>query len=374
MLTCQILCGLPISAGAVPRLAVIARELGPDGVSILLDDPAQIPIAARLRAESGVAPRAFIKVDMGGRRAGVETDSERFSAVATDALAAHKKGDIILHGLYSHAGQSYGGDSRVAAMKMMGAETGAMLVGADKIKALAAEQGVSDLPTLVLSGGASPTALSIQNLVTQNPNAEGSTPELQQEVSALTSLFDKVKSNGHAVEIHAGVYPILDLQQLAAHSISSSLLSYSDIALTVMAEVHSTYPGRGANGTSEALIGAGGLALGREFCKAYDGMAMVSPWGRKGVEYPTCDVEDLEEWTVGRFSQEHGILTWAAGKRKGQPSGAPTDEVTVGQKLRLWANHACITSSHFGWYFVVDEDRKGKEDEVVDIWIKTRGW
>lgn len=358
----------------MPRLAIIAKELGPDGVSILLDDPAQIPIAARLRAESGVAPRAFIKVDMGGRRAGVETDSERFATVATDALAAHKKGDLILHGLYSHAGHSYGGDSRVAAMKMMGAETGAMLVGADKIKALAAEQGVSDLPTLVLSGGASPTALSIQNLVKQNPSAEGSTPELLQEVAALTSLFDKVKANGHAVEIHAGVYPILDLQQLAAHSISSSLLSYRDIALTVMAEVHSIYPGRGANGTSEALIGSGGLALGREFCKAYDGMAMVSPWGRKGVSYPTWDVEDSEEWTVGRFSQEHGILTWAAGKRKGQPSGPPTDEMTVGQKVRLWANHACITSSHFGWYFVVDEDREGKEDEVVDIWIKTRGW
>lgn len=311
---------------------------------------------------------------MGGRRAGVEADSERFLSVVKEALAAHQKGDIIIHGLYSHAGHSYGGDSRVAAMKMMGAETGALLVGADKIKALAAESGITNLPTLVLSGGASPTALSIQNLVQQNPGAESATAELQAEVEALSTLFATVKTNGHAVEIHAGVYPILDLQQLAAHSISSSLLSWGDIALTILAQVHSTYPGRGENGTPEALIGAGGLALGREFCKAYDGMAMVTPWGRKGIELPTCDVEDAEEWTVGRFSQEHGILTWAAGKRKGSPSKPPTDEVAVGQLVRLWPNHACITSSHFGWYFVVDEDREGKEDEIVDVWVKTRGW
>lgn len=371
---CQILYGLPINALAVPRLSAIAAALGPDAVSILFDDPAQIPIAAQLRASSGIVPRAFIKIDMGGRRAGVEAASDRFISVVKDALAAHKNGDIIIHGLYSHAGHSYGGDSRVAAMKMMGAETGAMLVGADKIKALAADSGVTNLPTLVLSGGASPTALSIQNLVQQNPGAETATPELQAEVQTLSTLFETVKKNGHAVEIHAGVYPILDLQQLAAHSISSSLLSWGDIALTILAQVHSTYPGRGADGTPEALIGAGGLALGREFCKAYDGMAMVTPWGRKGIELPTCDVEDAEEWTVGRFSQEHGILTWAAGKRKGTPSKPPTDEVSVGQLVKLWPNHACITSSHFGWYFVVDEDREGKEDEIVDIWVKTRGW
>ncbi len=312
---------------------------------------------------------------MGGKRAGVVADSDRFLEVADAALVAHRNGNIILSGLYSHAGQSYGGDSRAAAIKMMGAEIAAMKVGADRITARAAEQGVSNLPVLILSGGASPTALSVQNLLTQDDAQASSTPQLQTEVQSLTTLFGTVKNSGHVVEIHAGVYPTLDLQQLAAHSMSASRLSWGDIALTILAEVHGTYPGRGEGGTPEALVGAGGLALGREFCKAYDGMALLAPWGRPGVSLPTCDVEDYEGWTVGRFSQEHGILTWAAGKRKGAvSSGPPSDMVEVGQKVKLWPNHACITSSHFGWYFVVDEDRPGKEDEIVDIWTKARGW
>ncbi|ATY59755.1 alanine racemase domain [Cordyceps militaris] len=370
----NVLYGLPITANAVDRLAAIARALGDGSVSILLDDPAQLPVAAKLRQASGVAPRASIKIDMGGKRAGVVADSDRFLEVATAALEAHRNGDIVLAGLYSHAGQSYGGDSRAAAIKMMGAEISAMMVGADRIKARAAEQGVANLPALILSGGASPTALSVQNLVSHGETQATSTPELQTEVQSLTALFGAVKSSGHVVEIHAGVYPTLDLQQLAAHSMSASRLSWGDIALSILAEVHGTYPGRGEGGTPEALIGAGGLALGREFCKAYDGMALVTPWGRPGASPPPGDLEDYEGWTVGRFSQEHGILTWAAGKRKGAVSGAPSDMVEVGQKVKLWPNHACITSSHFGWYFVVDEDQPGKEDEIVDVWTKARGW
>ncbi|TQV97895.1 alanine racemase domain-containing protein [Cordyceps javanica] len=379
----NVLYGLPITANAVDRLAAIASALGEGSVSILLDDPAQLPVAAKLRQASGVAPHASIKIDMGGKRAGVAADSDRLLEVAGAALSAHRNGDIVLAGLYSHAGQSYGGDSRAAAIKMMGAEITAMMVGADRIKAQAAEQGVSSLPALILSGGASPTALSVQNLLSQHDDDDdaqaASSPELQAEVQSLTTLFGAVKSSGHVVEIHAGVYPTLDLQQLAAHSMSASRLSWGDIALTVLAEVHGTYPGRGENGTPEALVGAGGLALGREFCKAYDGMAMVTPWGRPGASPPAGDVEDYEGWTVGRFSQEHGILTWAAGKRRASSKtaaalGPPSDMVEVGQKVKLWPNHACITSSHFGWYFVVDEDQPGKEDEIVDIWTKARGW
>jgi D-serine deaminase-like pyridoxal phosphate-dependent protein len=85
-------------------------------------------------------------------------------------------------------------------------------------------------------------------------------------------------------------------------------------------------------------------------------------------------VEDHEGWTVGRFSQEHGILTWAAGKGRSKKETQARDAMEAGQKVRLWPNHACITSSHFGWYFVVDEDREGHEDEIVDVWIKARGW
>lgn len=338
---------------------------------MLLDDPAQVATAKQIQTLSGVTPEAHIKIEMGAKRAGVVSNSERFFEVLDAALEGHKSGGITLNGLYSHAGHSYAGDSRAAAIKMLGAEFEAMLNSASSVVTKAKEKSISNLPPLILSAGASPTALSVQNLLTGNASSSlQQTPELKAESDSLSALFTSVRSSGHTIEIHAGVYPTLDLQQLSIHSLSTTQQSWRDVALTVLAEVHGTYPGRGANGTDEVLIGAGIFALGREPCKAYPGMAMLTPWGRRGVEMPTCEVEEHRGWIVGRFSQEHGIATWSG---DGKPSVKP-DALEMGQKVRVWPNHACITSSQFGWYFVVDESREGKGDEIVDIWIKARGW
>ena len=370
----KILYGLPMAPGSVPRLAAVTKALGTDSISFLIDHPAQLGCFSSFVSQSGVKPLAWIKINMGGNRAGVFNDSQDFLDLADAALEAHSKGALILTGFYSHAGHSYGGDSRAAALKMMDAELRATFAGAEKVTSLAKKKNVTGLPTLVVSAGASPTALSVQNLLSEGSDSE---PELKAEATTLSSLFSEIKSAGHAVEIHAGVYPLLDLQQLAAHSLSKSHLSWADIAMTVLAEVHSYYPNRGPNSTDEALVGAGGLALAREFCKAYDGMAILTPWNRKGAELPTEDVETYTGWMVGRFAQEHGILTWGSGKGVAGGQGAgkeKQDVVEVGQKVRLWPNHACITSSHFGWYFVVDEDGEGKGEVVVDVWVKARGW
>ncbi|EOO02625.1 putative alanine racemase domain protein [Phaeoacremonium minimum UCRPA7] len=371
----NVLYGLPAAPGDVTRLAAVAKALGEGSISVLLDDPAQLPGLASFKSQAGgVVPHAHIKIDMGGRRAGVEVESDRFAQVVEAALAAHREGNIILSGLYSHAGHSYAGDSRVAAMKMMGAELSAMLTGAGRLTTIAKDAGVA-VPPLTLSAGASPTALSVQNLLSEG-SVDEKDSELHAAASSLSALFDTIRERSHVVEIHAGVYPTLDLQQLAAHSVSTSLVSWKDIAFTVLAEVHSNYPGRGADGRPEVLIGAGIFALGRETCKAYPGMAMVTPWGRKDVEMPTVDVEQYEGWIVGRFSQEHGILTWRSvgEKTSGKGQLQEPDALEVGQKVRLWPNHSCVTGAHFGWYFVVDESREGKEDEIVDIWVRARGW
>ncbi|KAH8811019.1 alanine racemase domain protein [Xylogone sp. PMI_703] len=386
----NILYGLPISPGQIPRLASIAKELGPRSISVLLDHPSQIShLQSFVDLSNGVAPLAHVKIDMGGSRAGVIPGSESFNAVIDAALKAHEKGTIILSGLYSHAGHSYGGDSPAAAMTMLQAELLALQAAAESIISTSHS---ATLPPLTLSVGASPTALSIQNLLnddnnesTSNGNSSktnGTTatsslakPDDSSKAHfaslSLRTLLKTLKSSNLIVEIHAGVYPTLDLQQLAAHSISTSRLSWSDIAFTIVAEVVSNYPGRGTNGYPEALIGAGGLALGREPCKAYPGMAMLTPWNRPGVKIPERElpVEAHNGWIVGRFAQEHGIVTWM-----GEAEGKQPDELVVGQKVKLWPNHACIAGSHFGWYFVVDTERSGKEDEIVDIWVKARGW
>jgi D-serine deaminase-like pyridoxal phosphate-dependent protein len=135
------------------------------------------------------------------------------------------------------------------------------------------------------------------------------------------------------------------------------------------------YPGRGANGTTEALINAGCLALGREPVtdkgkvpgQDYAGWGFLMPWGLDnpvpGPDFPRVH----DGWKVGRISQEHGILTW---------QGKKEDEVPLeyGQRVRVWPNHSCICGSGFDWYLIVDSRNKGREDEVIDVWPRWRGW
>lgn len=319
-----------------------------------------------MHGSGGIIPHVFIKIDMGGRRAGISPGTEQFHEVMTAALHHHGRGLCKIVGLYSHAGHSYGGDSAAAATRMLIEELSALLTAAEYLQKFS-QASLS----LTLSVGATPTALSIQNVEL----AAAASSDVQEATTQLSFTFDKIRQEGHKIEIHAGVYPLLDLQQLAAHSLTTSQLSWSNLALTVLAEVISVYPGRGTNGTDEYLINAGSLALGREFCKAYDGFAKVTPWAREGVAMPTCEVEDDHGWQVGRISQEHGILTWS-----GKAEDAEKDPgFTIGQKIRLWPNHACITSSHFGWYYVVSSqashEHPGLSEEVVeDCWVKARGW
>ncbi|KAG7292908.1 hypothetical protein NEMBOFW57_002953 [Staphylotrichum longicolle] len=191
------------------------------------------------------------------------------------------------------------------------------------------------------------------------------------EAEHILPLLQSYQSRGRPVN----VLPTLDMQQLATHARDASLMTADDIAISVVAEVASVYPERGANGTTEALINAGTLALGREPVadkgkvpgQDYPGWGFVMPWGLDnpvpGPEFPRVH----DGWQVGRISQEHGILTW---------QGRKEDEVPLqyGQRVRVWPNHSCIAGAGFDWYLIVDSRNKGREDEVVDVWPRWRGW
>ena len=133
-----------------------------------------------------------------------------------------------------------------------------------------------------------------------------------------------------------------------------------------MVEVASVYDEREK---PEALIAAGSIVLGREPCKSYSGWGVVSPWTSNGdaVKAHIYDPERSKTgWIVGRISQEHGILTWE-GSRENQRS------LDLGERVLIWPNHACMAGPSFGWYLVVDSDSKDP-DEIVDIWVRWRGW
>jgi D-serine deaminase-like pyridoxal phosphate-dependent protein len=145
-------------------------------------------------------------------------------------------------------------------------------------------------------------------------------------------------------------------------------LSTANIGLRILVEVASIYNERDK---PEALIAAGSLALGREPCKSYPGWGVVTPWqgsaqSAQEAVFTTYDEVGKAGWIVGRISQEHGILVW-----EGENFGMR--ELHVGEKLLLWPNHACIAGAGFGWYLVVDSDSVNA-DEIVDVWVRWRGW
>ena len=152
--------------------------------------------------------------------------------------------------------------------------------------------------------------------------------------------IDLFKSSGlpGVLELHAGNYCCLDLQQYA-----TKMTPLDSVATSVLTHVISSYPHR-----REAMCDAGAIAM------AKDGGPLP---GHGRVVWP----ERLAGWDLGRMSQEHGTLT----RRR---DDAP--EVRLGEMLRIVGQHACVTLAAHPWFYCVDEGG----DVVTDVWVPWKGW
>ena len=174
-------------------------------------------------------------------------------------------------------------------------------------------------------------------------------------------------------QIHTQVTP-----SLFSDPDSQSLITTKDIAFSILAEVASTYPKRSP---PQALIAAGCLALGREPCPGYSGWGMLSDWGMRNDDGSIGDGEEYSGWELAKVSQEHGLLQASDGnemqriaeKNAVKQKNTAKMPFSVGQKIRIWPNHACIAAAGFGFYAVVDSSGE-RPDEVVDVWVRCRGW
>jgi D-serine deaminase-like pyridoxal phosphate-dependent protein len=239
----QLLYGFPFPPSSVSRLAALSKALGPGGLSLMVDHPSQLPSLTTLHQLSGGIPSSvFLKIDQGYGRAGVLPNSPTCSTLLSSLLALSTSTPQICNflGLYSHAGHSYSGGSRVEALNLLRQEFEALRVVAESVKSAAS----SVKKELVLSVGATPTTTSMRNLLlSSNPDL----PEDEQTaIKALRDTIDAIRLLGHKIEVHAGVYPTLDLQQLSTHALPSSgphAITFDDLALTIITEVASLYPG-----------------------------------------------------------------------------------------------------------------------------------
>jgi D-serine deaminase-like pyridoxal phosphate-dependent protein len=233
---------VPIAPAKLPRAAALARRI--ERLNILLDSFE----ALRAVEESGSVFDAFLKVDCGYHRAGVDPndpDSVRLAMAMASSPAIH------FQGLLTHAGHSYHAHDVEEIRRVAAEETAALT----RFRAL-----LDGLGEVTRSVGSTPTA----------------------------SVVDRFAD---CDEVRPGNYVFFDAFQATIGS-----CRFEDVAVSVLATVIGSYPER-----REAVIDAGALALSKD-----TGPDHIDPRFGYGV---VCDLDlrPLDAKLVA-LSQEHGKL------------------------------------------------------------------
>ncbi|KAL1981413.1 hypothetical protein VTN96DRAFT_2673 [Rasamsonia emersonii] len=312
----SILYGVPPAKSYIRRLALLKKRLKVEFL-LMIDHPSQISLLQEQSPDEKWS--IFIKIDCGTRRAGLEPESQRLNELIQTGLEAE---NVNIYGFYCHSGHSYASSSLQ--------EAEGHLIHEIASAASAAKKCLSQQPNLELtvSVGATPTAHA-----------------------ASASVSQQLKDLPGQLELHAGNYALLDLQQ-----VDTNLVTLDQVSSWIEVEVCSVYLER-----HEILVNVGCLGLGREPGRE------PGVWGRAKILDNQQDGEEYP-WNVVRLSQEHGILA----PRTSDPTAQDRmiSEVKVGSRVRIIPQHACIVGAMYESYIVVDDD----DGVCVDEWVRCRGW
>lgn len=161
-----------------------------------------------------------------------------------------------------------------------------------------------------------------------------------------TPTMTHVERLDGVTEARPGVYMFQDLLQAEIGSCGRD-----DIALTVLASVI------GMNREENRfLVDAGALALSKD--RSTQATEHDAGYGevwdlRCRPSFGSCVIE--------RAYQEHGVGS--------APEPLPLDRLSIGERVRIGPNHACITAAAYDRYYVVDGGT-----EVVAVWDRVNGW
>ena len=283
-----------------------AIELSRDCELSLITDDVGIPVQL-----NDVAKRAnahlhlFLKVDVGYHRCGVEpTSQEAFEIPKRIADATN----LRFAGILTHAGHSYNCQTRTEVLALAKHERDVM---ADFGEALRKEVG----PVPIVSIGSTPTITSVDHL------------------------------NG-VDEVRPGNYIFFDAFQATLGS-----CALDDCALTVLAAV--VHRARGDGDRRKVIIDAGAIALSKD-----RGPVGINPDCGYGKVLDLTG-KDLN-LTVGEMSQEHGQVI--------VNDDHAFDSLKVGTRVRVLANHSCLTAAQHSYYNVLEGEN------IVDHWQIHTGW
>jgi D-serine deaminase-like pyridoxal phosphate-dependent protein len=283
-----------------------AIELSRDCELSLLTDDVDVPDQLNDAArQANVHLNLFLKVDCGYHRCGVEPNNP-------DALKIPRRianaSNLRFAGILTHAGHSYNCQTKAEVLTIAKHERDLMAGFAETLR-----KEVGQVP--IVSIGSTPTITSVDHL-------------------------DGID------EVRPGNYIFFDAFQATLGS-----CSIDDCALTVLASV--VHRATGERGRRKVIIDAGAIALSKD-----RGPMHLNPdcgYGR----VLNLQGEDLN-LTVSEMSQEHGVVM--------AQDENTFDRLRVGSRVRVLANHSCLTAAQHSYYNVLEGET------IVDQWKIHTGW
>jgi D-serine deaminase-like pyridoxal phosphate-dependent protein len=283
-----------------------AIEISRDCELSLLTDNADVPGQLNDAAkQANVHLSLFLKVDCGYHRCGVEPTNPEATEIPRRISDAS---NLRFAGILTHAGHSYNCQTKPEVFALAKHERDVM---ADFGHALRKEVG--QVP--IVSIGSTPTITSVDHL-------------------------DGID------EVRPGNYIFFDAFQATLGS-----CSFDDCALTVLASV--VHRARGEGDRRKVIIDAGAIALSKD--RGPVGLNPDCGYGK------VLDLEGKDlNLTVSEMSQEHGVII--------AKDENTFDRLRVGSRVRVLANHSCLTAAQHSHYNVLEGE------SIVDVWKIHTGW
>ncbi|WP_103020369.1 alanine racemase [Salinibacter altiplanensis] len=285
-------------------------------ISFTVDTVTGAEQASAVYADAGAPVDVLIEVDVGHGRCGVH-----WSDTAAAGTLAHRIASLPglrLAGILTHAGQAYDGpsDEETEAEALHRASRHER----DRVLSVVSALAEADVP------GVTPDPFEV---------SIGSTPTM--------AAFANTERDGFRVtEIRPGNYVMHDAMQAALGA-----AALGDCALTVLTTVISTQ--NKPDGMARAFVDAGKKVLTTDTGAGTNGYGLALADAASMQPHPGLHVD--------RLSEEHGWL-----------SMTDTADLTVGDRLRIVPNHACVTVANQDTLHVVDGP------SVVGTWpVSARG-
>lgn len=283
--------------------------------SFVVDDAAHVRALQRAACSIGPAPEPWdvlIKVDVGLGRVGVRPEAGRWDRTLLPVVSAlDAEPDLLLTGLISHAGQSYGASGRDECV----------LIGEAEEDTMASAMHAVGRPLPVCSVGSTPTELC------------------RQRFAGVT-------------EVRPGNYVFMDKTPLKL-----GLAGARDVALTVRATVVSRNADYFIIDAGSKVLSSDGGAHGSA-ANGYGTAFLPEVFAGLDVAAGPGALREIEAhgWTVQKLSEEHGFVSTCPGASAG-------DAPNIGDVVTVLPNHSCPVANLADSIVVVDDDLAADGEE-----------